>query len=111
MSVPGNANVRSMWPGLIHRGYSQSWNFTVERRLPLDLVTSLGYVGAQSVHLLADQDINSGYPGSGTAGLPYYALTGRTVPTQMWDGWLSSDYHSLQLSVKRAFKKGLRRRK
>ena len=29
-------------------------------------VTSIGYVGSHSVHLLADYDINAGSPGSGT---------------------------------------------
>jgi hypothetical protein len=60
-----------------------------------------------AVHLLADVDINAGSPGSGTTGLPYYALFGRTLPTQMWDGGLSSNYHSLQLATRRSFSKGL----
>ena len=107
VSLPGNANMRSPWPGLLHRGYSQTWNFTLERKLPQDLVTSVAYVGMDSVHLLADVDINSGYPGSGTTGLPYYALFGRTLPTQMWDGGLSSHYHSLQIATKRSFTNGL----
>ncbi len=105
--LPGVVNERSPWGGEIHRGYTQSWNFSVERKLPLDLVTDVMYVGTHSVHLLADYDINSGYPGSGTTGLPYYALYGRTVATQMWDGYLSSHYNSLQVAVNRYFTKGL----
>jgi hypothetical protein len=101
------ASERSPWGGEIHRGYVQSWNFTVERKLPLDLVTSVAYVGQHSTHLFADQNINAGYPGSGTAGLPYAALYGRTVATNMWDGYLSSSYNSLQVSVNRSFSKGL----
>lgn len=101
------ASERSPWGGEIHRGYVQSWNFTVERKLPLDLVTSVAYVGQHSTHLFADQNINTGYPGSGTAGLPYAALYGRTVATNMWDGYLSSSYNSLQVSVNRSFSKGL----
>jgi hypothetical protein len=107
VSVPGNANARSPWPGMIHRGYTQTWNLTLERKLPQNLISTIAYVGSQSVHLLADTDINSGFPGSGTTGLPYYSKYGRTVPTQMWDGYLSSNYHSLQVSVKRSFAKGL----
>lgn len=106
VSLPGNVNERSPY-SYIHRGYVQSWNFTVERKLPSSIVTSLGYVGQHSTHLLADYDINSGFPGSGTTGLPYYALFGRTVPTQMWDGYLSSNYHSLQASINRSFAQGL----
>ena len=104
--MPATASERS--PGtFIHRGYEQSWNFTLEHKLPLNLITSVGYVGSHSVHLLADYDINSGYPGSGTTGLPYYAAYGRTVPTHYWDGYLSSNYNSLQVAVNRSLSKGL----
>jgi TonB dependent receptor len=104
--LPSNVSERSPW-GYIHRGYVQSWNFTVERKLPENLVASIGYVGTHSVHLLADEDINAGSPGSGTAGLPFAAQFGRTISTQMWDGYLSSNYHSLQVAVNRSFAKGL----
>jgi len=105
--LPNNASERSPWGGLIHRGYIQSWNFTVEHKLPGDFVASAGYVGQHSTHLLADRDINAGSPGSGTTGLPYYAAYGRTIPIDMWDGYLSSEYHSLQMSLNKSFSKGL----
>ncbi len=109
VQLPGNASERSPWAGELHRGYVQSWNFTVEHKLPLELVTSVGYVGQHSVHLLADRDINAGYPGSGTTGLPLYdaAHNFRSVPTNLWDGYLSSSYSSLQVAVNRSFSKGL----
>ena len=106
VTLPQDVSERSPW-GYIHRGYEQSWNFTVERKLPLNLVTSVGYVGTHSVHLLADRDINAGFPGSGTANLPFAPLFGRTIATNMWDGYLSSNYHSLQVAVNRSFSKGL----
>ena len=106
VSLPTNASERSP-ERFIHRGYLQSWNLTLEHKLPLNLITSVAYVGTHSVHLLADYDINAGYPGSGTAGLPYNQAYGRTVPTNMWDGYLSSNYHSLQVAVNRQFGKGL----
>ncbi len=104
--LPSNASERSP-DSFIHRGYIQSYNFTIERKLPLDLITSVAYVGSHAVHVLSDYDINAGYPGSGTTGLPYYASFGRTVATNMWDGYLSSEYNSLQASVNRSFSKGL----
>jgi hypothetical protein len=90
----------------IHRGYVQSWNFTIERQLPGQVVMSAGYVGQHTVHQLADYDINAGFPGSGTAGLPQ-ANIGRTIPTQMWDGYLSSEYNSLQVAFNKQFSNGL----
>ncbi len=91
----------------IHRGYVQSYNFTLERKLPGEIVMSTAYVGQHTVHQLADYDINAGYPGSGTTGLPQYATFGRTIPTQMWDGYLSNEYNSLQVAFNRQFTNGL----
>src|SRR6267143_527428 len=99
--------MRSPYLGELHRGYIQSWNFTIERSLPMDMVTSVAYVGTQTTHQLADRDINAGFPGSGTAGRPYARRFGRTIATNMWDGYLSSNYHSLQTSLNKRFSKGL----
>ncbi len=106
--VPLDPTATERSPGtFIHRGYVQSYNFTLERQLPGAVVMSAGYVGQHSVHLLADQDINTGYPGSGTTGLPQYASIGRTIPTDIWDGYLSSEYNSLQVAFNRQFSNGL----
>jgi hypothetical protein len=104
--LPTDASERSPW-GYIHRGYVQSWNVTLERKLPGEILASVGYVGSHSVHLLADRDINTGYPGSTLANLPYNLLYGRTQPSDMWDGYLSSSYNSMQVAFSRSFSKGL----
>jgi hypothetical protein len=98
---------RSAWAGEIQRGYIQSWNFTIERKLPAELVTSIAYVGTQTVHQLLDIDINAGFPGSGTRGRPLFATLGRTITTNMWDGWGSANYHSLQVALNRPLSNGL----
>ena len=107
VTLPKVADMRSPWAGELHRGYVQSWNFTVERKLPQDVVLSVAYVGTQSTHLLADRDINTGTPGGGAASQPYYQLFGRTTSTLMWDGYLSSNYHSLQTAFHKQMSKGL----
>jgi hypothetical protein len=107
VTLPGGVAERSPWGGEIHRGYEQSWNFTIERKLPQDILMSVGYVGTHSVHLLADRDINVGPPGITTAKLPYNVAYGRSVATNMWDGYLSSSYNSLQIAVNRSFSHGL----
>jgi hypothetical protein len=103
----GNNDMRSPNAGQIHRGYIQSWNFTVERKLPLDLVTTVAYVGTQTTHQFADLDINAAAPGAGNAGRPYAKAFGRTAATNMWDGYLSANYHSLQSTINKQFSKGL----
>ncbi|HLN02714.1 MAG TPA: TonB-dependent receptor [Bryobacteraceae bacterium] len=104
--LPGNASERSPW-GYIHRGYTQSWNFTVEHKLPENIIASIGYVASHTVHELADRDINTGYPGSTLANLPYNLLYGRTSGSDMWDGYLSSEYNSMQIAFSRSFVSGL----
>jgi Carboxypeptidase regulatory-like domain/TonB dependent receptor len=100
------ATERSPWGGEIHRGYIQSWNFTIEHRLPGNFVGSVAYVGTETVHNLADREYNAGYPGSGTNNLPL-AKFGRKISTLLWDGYLSANYHSLQTSINKQFSHGL----
>jgi hypothetical protein len=98
---------RSPFPGLLHRGYIQSYNFTIERQLPSDFVVSAAFVGSATTHQFVDHELNAGSPGSGTAGLPLSATLGRRISTLFEDGWLSSHYTSLQLAVNRRFSNGL----
>ena len=59
---------------MLHRGYIQSWNLIFERKLPAEIVASLGYVGSASVRGFAFLDINaSQIPGSGDEGRPLFA--------------------------------------
>ncbi len=102
VSLPAAADMRSPYLGEITRGYIQSWNFTIERRLPASIVSTVAYVGTQTTNQSADRDINSGQVlGAGNAGRPYSSRFGRNIATNMWDGYLSSNYHALQTSVRR----------
>jgi hypothetical protein len=93
---------------LLHRGYIKSWNVIIERKLPAQLVASVGYVGSASVRGFAFLDINaSQVPGSGNAGRPLFAKFGRTTTTREWDGRTHSNYHSLQATINRRFSGGL----
>jgi hypothetical protein len=92
----------------LDRGYIQSWNFIMERKLTAQLVTSVGYVGTSSVNGFAFLDINaSQIPGSGNNGRPLFAKFGRTVTTREFDGRTHSTYHSLQATINRRVAGGL----
>ncbi len=92
----------------MQRGYIQSWNFIIERKLPGDMVTSVGYVGTASVNGFAFLDINaSQIPGTGNAGRPLFAKFGRTATTREWEGRTHSNYHSLQATINRRVSGGL----
>jgi hypothetical protein len=106
VQLPTTVDMRT--PGeRINRGYIQSWNLTLEKKLPLDVVTSVAYVGTQSTNMLADLNVNAAGPGSDVPGLPYNIAFGRRISLLYWDGWLSSNYHSMQVAFNRNFKNGL----
>jgi len=92
----------------LKRGYIESWNLTLEHKLPLDLIGSVAYVGSQSINGFAFQQLNaSQIPGSGNNGRPFYIKFGRTANTRLWDGRTHSDYHALQATLNRRFTNGL----
>jgi hypothetical protein len=93
---------------MLHRGYIQSWNLIVERKLPAQFVASVGYVGTASVRGFAFLDVNaSQIPGSGDEGRPLFPEFGRTTTTREWDGRTHSIYHSLQTTINRRLSEGL----
>ncbi len=99
---------RSPWGGMLHRGYIQSWNFIIQRKLPLDMVGSVGYVATKTVHQLLQRNINVAGPGTlSSQDLPLAKLYGRTNNANMWDGIGPGSYHSLQATFDKNFSKGL----
>jgi hypothetical protein len=93
---------------MLHRGYIESWNLVFERKLPAQMVATLGYIGSQSIRGFAFLDINaSQIPGSGDEGRPLFEKFGRTSATREWDGRTHSNYNSLQASLNRRFTNGL----
>jgi hypothetical protein len=98
--------MRSPYEDHLNRGYIHSWNLTYERRLPWDMSVSAAYVGTQTTHLMGFYDINAAAPGTGQAGQPLNQAFGRTAYTARFDGWQSSNYHSLQTALNKPFSKG-----
>ncbi len=107
--LPPQALERSVGPGELKRGYIESWNLLVERKLPANFLVSVGYVGTQTVHQFGDLDVNTSLPGTGQAGQPYNKpqFGNRTASTLFWQGFLSANYHALQVSINRQFSHGL----
>lgn len=117
--LPPQALERSPGPGELKRGYIESWNLTVERKLPGNFLTSVAYVGTQTVHQFADLNVNASLPGTGSLGQPLNCQTpdfttqtclvpsfGRTTETDFWQGYLSANYHALQVAINRQFSNG-----
>jgi len=109
--LPPQALERSVGPGELKRGYIQSWNVIVERKLPGSFLGSVGYVGTQTVHAFGDLDVNSApadpvIPGPQRQPYNQPQFGNRTASTLYWQGFLSANYHSLQASLNRQFKNG-----
>ncbi|MBC7924339.1 MAG: TonB-dependent receptor, partial [Bryobacteraceae bacterium] len=94
-------------PRKFRRGYIQSWNLIVERKLPMDLVASVGYVATKTVRQLSDLNLNAAGPGEGNVGRPLARAFGRLVDTTLTDAFVDSNYHSLQTTLNRRFSNGL----
>ena len=105
--LPPTAQMRTIAGNKVDRGYVQSWNFIVERKLPGDFITSVGYVGTATVRSFADWEANAAAPGAGAAGRPFAAKFGRTASTLYWSGFANTNYHSLQVAINRHFSRGL----
>ena len=105
--LPRNVDMGPRTPGTsIDRGYIQSWNVTIERRLPSSFVGSVAYVGTQTTRQMGDIDINAAAPGTGGAGRPYFARNGN-IALNVWNGFVSGNYHAMQATLDRRFAAGL----
>jgi hypothetical protein len=90
-----------------HRGYIQSWNFTLEKQLIYDMLGSVAYVGNQVNGIMTTLNVNAGNIGCLTACVPEYAAFGRIAQTNVVEPLGNSHYEALQMSLRRRFSKGL----
>ena len=82
--------------------YVEQWDFSVQRELPANLVSTISYLGSHGVHLLDTNVVNLINPASGIAQYPAFA------PAISWRGSIgASSYNGLVISLRRAFSKGL----
>src|SRR5687767_6369965 len=99
--------MRTPDPDNVHRGYIQSWNAAVERRLPFDMSINAAYVGTKTTRGFASIELNVSPHGGGEQGRRFFRQFGRTAATTSFGGWNKGEYHSLQLQLTRPFKNGL----
>ncbi|MGQ9917060.1 MAG: carboxypeptidase regulatory-like domain-containing protein [Bryobacteraceae bacterium] len=88
------------------RGYIQSWNFTIQRQLPLKMVASAGYVATRMTGFLGYEERNYGQVGGGATSRVYYPQTQRNVSLAVVNRLGNSAYDSMQLTLDRRFSEG-----
>jgi hypothetical protein len=103
--LPRGVAMRSPDPNDVKRGYTDSWNFFIERRIPYDISISAGYVGTRTNNGYADWNVNYAESG-GNAGRQFFTEAG-TADILHWAARTRSRYHSLQMAINRPFKDGL----
>lgn len=106
IDVPGTVGVNS-YANEFRRGYIQSWNLTLQKRLMWGFVGEAAYVATRQVRKLGFLDINAGRPGGGRASQPFNQRFGRTASTQVVGPVGNSQFDSLQVRLDRRFADGL----
>ena len=104
LTPPTDVDVGTLGPGKYHRGYVESWNVFVERKLPSDFLLSVGYVGNHYVHEFNGRDLNAA-PLYGVE--QSFAGVQRSGGTYQFQGYLDSHYNSLQVSLNHRSSHGL----
>ena len=105
LDLPLNTVVRTMDTNNLTRGYIQSWNFTLERRLG-DWIATAGYVATRSVNQLAGLEQNWGDIGEGGAGRKLFQKFRRTASTRLFGSLGTAKYDALQTKLQRRFSNG-----
>jgi outer membrane receptor protein involved in Fe transport len=103
--LPRGVDMTTPDPNDIDRGATQSWNVFVERRLPLDIATSVGYVGTRTDGQYSTLNLNYAEAG-GNPNRQLFAQAG-TAAINVFASSSKTRYHSLQVAVNRPYKAGL----
>jgi hypothetical protein len=88
------------------RGYIQSWNFTLQKRLRGGFVAQAGYVATRQINQAGFRELNYAPINGGNTGRILAARFGRTAETRLVTPIGNSRYDSLQTSLERRFAAG-----
>lgn len=76
--LPNNTGIGGFTiPFDFNRGYTHSYNLTVQRELPWGLVGEAAYVGNRAIRFLTNENINAAPVGGGNAGRPLFVQFGK----------------------------------
>jgi Carboxypeptidase regulatory-like domain len=99
-SVPLPPNYSTwVYPTPYHRGYSESYNVTLQRDLGKAYLVQAAYVGTRDVRPTDGVNLNAAPPNGGKAGQPYYQLYGNSNSIQDMYPIDESKYNALQTKL------------
>ena len=105
IDVPGNVSTQTI-PLKFDRGYIQSWNLMLQKRLRWGFVGEAGYVATRQTRQLGYKQLNWAPIGGGTTGQQLFSRFGRTANTREASPVGGSHYDSLQATLQRRFAHG-----
>lgn len=90
-----------------NRGYIQSWNFTIQKKLIWGFVGQAGYVATRQINQVGFAELNAAPINGGNTGRFLASRFGRTAETRLVTPIGNSTYDGLQTSLERRFSAGL----
>jgi hypothetical protein len=89
------------------RGYTQSYNLSVQQDLGWNLLAQIGYVGTLTIHQHTRYNANYGLPGGGIESQQLYPSFGVTAVETIINPFEHMNYNSLQVQLQKRFGNGL----
>ncbi len=103
----GNAVAANALEDKYNRGYIQSWNFTIQKKLIWGFVGQAGYVATRQINQVGFAELNAAPINGGNSGRFLAQKFGRTAETRLVTPIGNSQYDGLQMSLERRFSGGL----
>lgn len=100
--VEANTVIANQWT----RGYIQSWNLSLQKRIWSGWVAEAAYVATRAVNQLGNLNRNAALIGGGNAGRPLAQQFGRFANTIQVTGLGTYKYDSIQTKLERRFTNG-----
>lgn len=89
------------------RGYIQSWNFTLQKKLIWGFVGQAGYVATRQINRVGFAELNAAPINGGNSGRFLAQKFGRTAETRLVTPIGNASYNGLQTSLERRFADGM----
>jgi hypothetical protein len=89
------------------RGYTESYNLSVQQDLGWNLLAQIGFVGTLTIHQHTRYNVNYGLPGGGTNSQQLYAPFGITATETIIEPFEHMKYNSLQAQLQKRVSFGL----
>ena len=105
IEIPSGVGVNTL-PEDFRRGYIQSWNLMLQKKLGWGFTGQAGYVATRQIRQLGYLDLNVQRVNGGLASAPFNQQFGRTARTAIVGPIGGSHYDALQATLERRFANG-----